>query len=108
MKQTEVTIMDSNQLHVKILNKFKKPNCIDVLSNLTLVFNFLYTTLNIEIDESTSFISELGVVISNDFCEFLIKNCLSDSVPTSRDQLDGYRAVIESIITFEGLLNKNG
>lgn len=108
MKQTEVIITDSNQLNVKILNKFKKPSCIDVLNNLTLVFNFLYTTLNIEIDENTSFISELGVVTSNDFCEFLIKNCLSESVPASRDQLDGYRAVIEAIIVFESLLSKNG
>lgn len=108
MKQTQVNVADSNQLNVKILSKFKKPDCIDVLNNLTVVFNFLYTTLDIEIDESTSFITELGVVISKDFCDFLIKNCLSESVPTSRDQLEGYRAVIEAIIMFEDLLSKNG
>jgi len=95
-------------LLVKIYLQGKKPSCIDVLDNLTTVFEFINCRLNFKADKDVSFISELKNHISDDFCAFLIKNCLSLTVPKKRDELQAYKAVVEKISAFELLLKEIG
>lgn len=98
---------DGSTLSLKINVKEKKPVCSDVLNNLTIVFNFLSLQLNVKAD-STSLFSELEKQISEEFCSYLIKNCLSSTVPKKRDELEAYKILVEEITAFEQLLKKIG
>ncbi|XP_054258007.1 centromere/kinetochore protein zw10 homolog isoform X2 [Macrosteles quadrilineatus] len=104
----QVDIEGNTGLLVKIGLQGKKPACIDVLNNLTIVFNFLNLYLNFKANQEVSFISELKKHISDDFCNFFIKNCLSLTVPKRRDELQSYKALVEEITAFELLLKDVG
>lgn len=106
---TNVTLVDCEEsyaLSIKI-NKENKPICVDVLNNLTIVFNFLSSQLNLKSDEISIF-SELKKQISDEFCSYLIKHCLSSTVPKKRDELEAYKVLVEEITAFELLLKEVG
>lgn len=107
-KLTVVNCESSSKLTVKIGSESKTPLCIDVINNLTIVFNFLSLQLNLKVTNDVKFISECKKQISHDFCRHFTKNCLSLTVPKKRDELDAYKELMEEITAFELLLKEIG
>ncbi|XP_046676951.1 centromere/kinetochore protein zw10 homolog [Homalodisca vitripennis] len=107
-KVTRVDFKDKSTLALRIDLSGRAPPCIDVLNNLTIVLNFLSLQLNLKVDDETSFISELNKQISAEFISYLIKNCLSLTVPKKRDELEAYKVLVEDITAFEVFLKDIG
>uniref|UniRef100_A0A1B6K948 Centromere/kinetochore protein zw10 homolog n=1 Tax=Graphocephala atropunctata TaxID=36148 RepID=A0A1B6K948_9HEMI len=107
-KITRLDFQGNSTLALRIDLRGKRPPCIDVLNNLTIVFNFLSLQLNLKANNDVNFISELKKQISAEFVSYLIKNCLSLTVPKKRDELEAYKALVEEITAFEILLKEIG
>lgn len=104
---TVVEYEKSSVLLLKINLKEKKPHGTNVLNNLTIVFNFLSTHLNVK-SKNVSFFSEMKKYISEEFCKYLTTNCLSLSVPKNREDLEAYKTFVENITVFERLIQDLG
>lgn len=93
---------------VKIDSQPKKPLCLNVINNLTIVFNFLTLQLNLNTDEGVSFTHECSKHISKEFCRYFVTNCLTLAVPKRREELEAYKTLVEEIVAFELLLKDTG
>ncbi|XP_039281552.1 centromere/kinetochore protein zw10 homolog isoform X2 [Nilaparvata lugens] len=84
-----------------------KQQCLQVFSKLTVVFDFIHRHLDIAIGDGITFITELGEVIGDDFCESL-NRCLDDAIPKCQKELESYKEVVDRLIEFESLLHQKG
>jgi peptidyl-tRNA hydrolase len=85
-----------------------KPHYTEVFSNVMDVFTFLHSHLNVTIEDNMTFLNKLGEMISEEFCKFLIKNCLSDTIPSHSHDLDAYGVVAKATEDFQAQLVKIG
>lgn len=85
-----------------------KPHYTFVFARVRDVFSFLYSYLNIVIEENVTLLNKLGEMISEEFCEFLIKNCLSDTIPSHSNDLEGYEIVAKATEDFQAHLVEIG
>ncbi|XP_075216014.1 zeste-white 10 kinetochore protein [Lycorma delicatula] len=86
----------------------KNTSCVDVISNLTIVFNFLFLNLSVDFGDRNNFIIELGESISDNFCQYFITNCLDEAVPKRQEELISYEKNIKILIKFDNLLHEIG
>lgn len=107
-KTTIVNCESSSTLTIKIDSESKTPLCLNVINNLTIVFNFISLQLNLRVTDDVNFISECKKQISDDFCRHFTKNCLSITVPKKRGELDAYKELMEEITAFDILLKEIG
>ena len=85
-----------------------KPHYAVVFANVMDVFNFLYSHLNVVIEENVTFLNKLGEVISEEFCEYLIKNCLADTIPSHSNDLEAYEVIAKATEDFQAHLVEIG
>ncbi|XP_069704525.1 centromere/kinetochore protein zw10 homolog [Periplaneta americana] len=95
-------------LEVECKTASPKPHYTIVFANATKVFKFLYCHLNVHIEERTTFLNKLGDMISEEFCEYLIKNCLSDTIPSHSNELDAYEVIANATEKFQVYLTEIG
>lgn len=100
--------IESISLCVISNNLSKSPSCISVLNNLTIVLNFVDDRLNVDFGNGECILTMLAKMISEDFVEYLIKHCLTKSVPRKREELCNYNLVVAEIVKFNALLLKLG
>lgn len=95
-KESYVDVMNYESdavLVVATKESSSKPHFSSVFENLTKVFQFFGTYLSVEIESDLSAVRKLGEMISDEFCEVLIKNCLEDTVPSHSNDFDKYSEV---------------
>jgi hypothetical protein len=85
-----------------------KPHYKVIFSSVTEVFDFLYFHLDVVIEEDVTLIKKLGEMISEEFCEFLIKNCLSDTIPSHSNDLEAYEVIAKATEEFQAHLVEIG
>lgn len=85
-----------------------KPHYTVIFSGVKDVFRFLYSHLNIVIEEDVTLINKLGEMISEELCEFLIKNCLSDTIPNHSSDLEAYEVIAKATEDFQANLVEIG
>ena len=85
-----------------------KPHYMVVFANVMDVFNFLYSHLNVVIEENVTFLNKLGEMISEEFCEYLIKNCLADTIPSHSNDLEAYEVIAKATEDFQARLVEIG
>jgi hypothetical protein len=85
-----------------------KPHYTVVFASVGDVFSFLYSHLNVVIEENVTLLNKLGEMISEEFCEFLIQNCLSDTIPSHSNDLEAYGIVAKATEDFQAHLVKIG
>lgn len=85
-----------------------KPHYTTIFSSVIDVFDFLYSHLNVVIEENVTLINKLGEMISEEFCEFLIKNCLSDTIPSHSNDLEAYGVIAKATEDFQAHLVEIG
>lgn len=109
MKKVQVTdkITDRATLAVEFLKSNKKPYYLDVFENIMHVIEFLKEHLNIVIDDY-SFLLKVGSNIASDFADSLIKNCLSETIPTKSEDLERYTIVVSNAEEFQEKLQGSG
>ncbi|RZF48384.1 hypothetical protein LSTR_LSTR007551 [Laodelphax striatellus] len=103
------TLMLSTCTKTKPVGK-RKP-CIDVLNELIVAFQFIYSHLDVEIGETgsqTTFITELGEEIGDDFCDHLIEHCLEEAVPKNVEDLEHFSKIIKKMTELDDLLHEKG
>lgn len=88
-------------------SKPQKTTYTIVLGNLTSTFEFINECLGINMLEK-SFVSYIGEYIVDDFLNTLVDECLTDAIPSKREHSKICTSVIESIQTFQTLLNTIG
>uniref|UniRef100_A0A0A9Z1P8 Centromere/kinetochore protein zw10 n=1 Tax=Lygus hesperus TaxID=30085 RepID=A0A0A9Z1P8_LYGHE len=82
------------------------PPVSSVLENLTKVFEFLHELLDIDIDESRNFISELGLHLADKFVSQLVRESLSEAIPSRWQDLRNYEDLVRRISEFNALLRR--
>ncbi|XP_067009674.1 centromere/kinetochore protein zw10 homolog [Anabrus simplex] len=104
------TVTDSTTavLDVETISSSEKPDYVTVLTNLGKVFNFFCKYLSLETDQNVTFLRKLGKVISDEFCELLIKNCLADTIPSHSNDLKSFEAVAAKAEEFHNKLLEIG
>jgi hypothetical protein len=85
-----------------------KPHYTVIFANVKDVFNFLYSHLNVVIEENVTFLNKLGEMISEEFCEFLIKNCLAETIPSHSNDLEAYEVIAKATEDFQAHLVEIG
>jgi peptidyl-tRNA hydrolase len=85
-----------------------KPHYTFVFTNVMYVFSFLYSHLNIVIEENVTVLNKLGEIISEEFCECLIKNCLADAIPNNSNDLKAYEVIAKETEDFQSDLVETG
>jgi centromere/kinetochore protein ZW10 len=85
-----------------------KPHYVVVFANVMDVFNFLYSHLNVVIEENVTLLNKLGEMISEEFCEYLIKNCLADTIPSHSNDLEAYDVIAKATEDFQAHLVEIG
>jgi hypothetical protein len=85
-----------------------KPHYTVVFARVGDVFSFLYSHLNVVIEKDVTLLNKLGEMISEEFCEFLIKNCLSDTIPSHSNDLEAYEIVAKATEGFQAHLVEIG
>jgi Centromere/kinetochore Zw10. len=85
-----------------------KPHYMVVFANIMDVLNFLYSHLNVVIEENVTFLNKLGEMISEEFCEYLIKNCLADTIPSHSNDLEAYEVTAKATEDFQAHLVEIG
>ncbi|XP_071454519.1 centromere/kinetochore protein zw10 homolog [Hetaerina americana] len=78
------------------------------LENLMNVFDFLNEHLNFKIKDEVRLLEKIGCVTSDEFCDCFIKNCLSDTVPCSSEELGQFDEVIQQTEAFQKFLMEIG
>ncbi|KAG8231565.1 hypothetical protein J437_LFUL011743 [Ladona fulva] len=76
--------------------------------NLECVFRFLDEHLNFTLGDDVKLLTKIGDVTSSEFCDCFIKNCLSDTVPSSSDELESFDKVIQRTEEFQKSLMEIG
>lgn len=95
-------------LSVEIVNTKEKPNYLEVFEKVKVAIEFLKSHLDIEIEENKKFLPLMGSFIAKDFADNLIKNVLSETIPSSSEDLDNYKNVISNAEEFEKSLQSIG
>ena len=107
-EECNVEIIDENDdvavLEVESKLLFEKPHYAVVFHNISKIFKFLHSYLNELVEDNVTFLNKLGEMISDEFCDFLIKNCLSDTIPTHSSKLESYAMVSKAIEEFQAYL----
>jgi hypothetical protein len=85
-----------------------KPHYVVVFADVMDVFNFLYSHLNVVVEENVTFLNKLGEMISEEFCEYLIKNCLADTIPSHSNDLEAYDVIAKETEDFQAHLVETG
>lgn len=85
-----------------------KPHYTVIFSSVIDVFDFLYSYLNVAIEEDVTLMNRLGEIISEEFCEFFIKNCLSDTIPSHSNDLEAYKVIAKATEDFQARLVEIG
>ncbi|PNF35888.1 hypothetical protein B7P43_G08563 [Cryptotermes secundus] len=85
-----------------------KPHYTVIFSIIIDVFDFLYSHLNFAIEEDVTLMNRLGEIISEEFCEFFIKNCLSDTIPSHSNDLEAYKVIAKATEDFQDHLVEIG
>lgn len=86
----------------------QKPTCINVISALSKVFNFLSYSLHISINDSEIFIEKLSELIESEFCEYFINKCLSEAIPTNQEEFSQFSNTVEEVLNFDRQLKERG
>jgi hypothetical protein len=85
-----------------------KPHYTVIFSSVIDVFDFLYSHLNVVVEENVTLVNKLGKMISEEFCEFLIKDCLSDTIPSHSNDLEAYEVIAKATEDFHAHLVEIG
>ncbi|PSN39911.1 hypothetical protein C0J52_07953 [Blattella germanica] len=109
--ESTVEMFDFNNLAVlEVVSKVtsEKPMYTAVFANISKIFEFLHTHLNVQIEDNLSFLNKLGELISEEFCECLIKNCLSETIPSHSRELESYTVISNATQEFQEYLVQVG
>ncbi|KAG1697382.1 Centromere/kinetochore protein zw10 [Nymphon striatum] len=90
----------------------EKPFPVEVIDNMIKIFKFMYNsflamkinTANETSDEKIPLMKTLGDIISEQFCDYIIKNCFMEAIPNSSKILENYVPIIEASQKFQELL----
>uniref|UniRef100_A0A1B6DLN4 Centromere/kinetochore protein zw10 homolog n=1 Tax=Clastoptera arizonana TaxID=38151 RepID=A0A1B6DLN4_9HEMI len=86
----------------------KDQSCPNILHNLIVVLNFLNLKLNVDLGDGESVMKLIANLISKDFLQCLVKNCLSNSIPRRREEFDRHHDIAKEIINFNNYLLEIG
>ncbi|XP_045536924.1 centromere/kinetochore protein zw10 homolog [Papilio machaon] len=82
-----------------------KPPYYDVITNLRLLFHYLSNRLNIVINSvGEPIITMVGRLISEEFRDILVKDCLIDTIPNNINDLQIYGKITGEIEDFQRFL----
>ncbi|KAF2899559.1 hypothetical protein ILUMI_06609 [Ignelater luminosus] len=106
---TTVKIEASDDYHsmtVAIKKSSTKIPYKDIFNKLLEVFKFLHSHLNYSLSKDTKIITVIGNEIKSDLSETIVKDCLSDTLPSSSPGGDSrsYKNIIEDIKAFQNAL----
>lgn len=76
-----------------------------VFSNLKAILQFLKAHLNFKLAENISVMKLIGDDIRDNLAELVIKHCLEDTIPSTTEDLQNYKTVIQATETFEKTLH---
>ncbi|XP_021924811.1 centromere/kinetochore protein zw10 homolog isoform X4 [Zootermopsis nevadensis] len=110
-QKSTVEIHEGNNLAIIKVESYAsspKPHYTVIFANIGDVFNFLYSHLNVVIEENVTLLNKLGEMISEEFCAFLIKNCLCDTIPSHSNDLEAYEVVAKATEDFQARLTEIG
>lgn len=109
LKKVNVTdkITDKATLTIEIFKSNKKPYYMNVFEDIMQVIEFLKEHININFDDY-SFLLKIGSNIATEFADNLIKNCLSETIPTKSEDLERYTIVVKNAEEFQEKLQGSG
>lgn len=82
--------------------------CLQIIESLWNVFNALLESLGTFISEEETFVNKVSELLETSFCQCFIEHCLYKAIPTKKEELDEFEAVIEKITEFDLFLKENG
>ncbi len=87
-----------------------RPHPQDVFRNLYAVLEPIFNVMNVPVtkDEATTLVHLLGDSISGQLMSALVSDCLSPAVPSTKEDLPQFRAVLKSAETFHNALKEVG
>lgn len=92
----------------QFLVKSEPFSCVEIVDKLTEIFEVLFTSLDVFIDEDDTFINKLGELLETEFCVCFIENCLYEAIPTKKEDLETFNEVGNKITDFNQFLKDNG
>nr|XP_049692063.1 centromere/kinetochore protein zw10 homolog [Helicoverpa armigera] len=104
---SDVTVYDETDelMTVTIMHKQNfKPRYDAVIANLRILFNYLNNKLNVDFKRDTTIMRMVGIEISSEFRDILIKDCLIDTIPNNINDLQIYGRITSEIQEFQNFL----
>lgn len=93
-----------NVLEITIdLSKKKSPYPV-VFSNLKTILQFLKVHFDLEIGENISSMKVISEDIRDNISELIVKHCLEDTIPSTAEDLQNYKKVMQEIEEFQKTL----
>ncbi|XP_065207080.1 centromere/kinetochore protein zw10 homolog [Planococcus citri] len=92
----------------QLLVKSESFNCVEIVNKLMEIFDVLFTSLDVFIDEDETFVNKLGELLETDFCVCFIENCLYEAIPTKKEDLSSFNEISDKVTEFNQFLKDNG
>lgn len=91
-------------LIINIKNAEKKSDYKIVFDNLETVLQFLQKHFSYNLNDNLTALEYIGNDIRDNLSESIIKNCLRDTIPSSAEELQDYKVVIQATKKLEQAL----
>ncbi|XP_034949709.1 centromere/kinetochore protein zw10 homolog [Chelonus insularis] len=106
-EECSVYVQDQKVFNVEYSNKKVKPSYKSVLYNIKMLFVFIHQHFDVQIENKT-FLNRLNNYMWKKLSDLLIKDCISDVIPTSNTQLKNFQVVEQEINELETYLVEIG
>ncbi|CAG9769212.1 unnamed protein product [Ceutorhynchus assimilis] len=93
---TEKDTISFASLNLNVKSADKKSDYTVVFNNLEKVLGFLTKHFNYDVTDNLTVLGYIGNDIRDNLSELIIKNCLRDTIPSSTEELQNYKVVIEA------------
>ena len=106
--ECSVFVVDEKIFTVESGDEKTKPGYESVLYNLKLLFQFLHQHLNVDIGDKEHLIALLSDTLLVPMSEKLIRDCISNTVPSSSAMMHNFQQVIQEANEFQDYLIQIG
>ncbi|KAJ8927494.1 hypothetical protein NQ314_020043 [Rhamnusium bicolor] len=91
-------------MKINTVDATKKSGYLKVFSDLKTVLGFLNEYFNFKVNEELTALGYIGIDIRDNLSELIIKHCLQDTIPSTAEELQKYKVVIQDTQLLENIL----